>query len=578
MQTQIPFRKTLLATLVAAGIGLTGCNSDTGNTQAQSNANLPGSAVVAVSARLPGSGDAQASYIDPATQLIEVRAFPFPYGSWDELAERLGDFDRGYHGDQEGLWIDWENPVNSTTLTADNPRGEIALTPGTYLIVAGSWSDGDTSGDPLSGSATLVNLDKGEHQVALNMLRATWDIDGTLNLQELNNARGFDWAPGRAGTQSPAAMLGLGNRLTGVHILFKGGDEHHYDWEDSFFGLGFLPGLSQGVVWGTNTDQGWVTPGWGWDEAWDEDDEFNDEESVGIDWYVGSTGALLQDYAPESGNRAFVVLPEMYIEAYRDNWQEDEWQWREAGLFALSLPMLEMLDGDNEYSSTYQTQVCDPDGLNCELRWVAWQSVDQDLSDLPFDPATLPAGAITNGDTIEVTLVEWQDLDWVTDGTWVERDAPPTLDRDAPSPARATAAAQRQAHQADKQTRLGQALQRARFAQQQTPGSAVTTNCYTIAFEDLYWNAQFIWDEERGQWIPGTLEWTSFGQAFFHENQFRDPETGELQDTFFAETSSGETRACVHEVTLKARQLDAGFQESFPGFFGDGSDTTPILR
>ncbi|MCG5516629.1 MULTISPECIES: hypothetical protein [unclassified Ectothiorhodospira] len=576
MQTQIPFRKTLLATLVAAGIGLTGCNTDTGGTQEQSDANLPGSATVAVSANLPSSNDAQASYIDTTTQTIEVRAFPFPYGSWNELMERIDDPEYGYghNEDQEGLRIDWENPVNSTTLTRGSPRGEIALTPGTYLIVAGSWPDGNTSGDPLSGSATLVDLDKGEHQVALNMVRATWDIDGTLNLQELNNARGFDWAPGRDGTQSPADILGLGSRLTGLHILFKGGDEDYYEREDSFFGLGFLPGLSQGVVFRTNTEQGWVTPGWG--EEWDEDADFSAEESFEIWWDVGSTGALLQDYAPESGNRAFMVLPEMYIEAYRDNWQEDDWQWREAGVFALSAPMVEMLDGDTEYSDTYQTQVCDPDGLNCDMRWIAWQSVDQDLLDLPFDPETVPEGSITNGDTIEVTLIEWQDLDWITDGTWVERDAPPTLDREAPDTIQ-VATAQRQVHQADKQARLARALQRARFAQQQTAGSAVTTNCYNFAYEDLYWDAQFIWDEERSQWIPGTLDWTPSGQVFY-ENQFRDPETGELQDKFFAETSGGETRACIHEVALKARQLDAEFQENFPGFYSDFSDTGPLIE
>ncbi|MCG5547590.1 hypothetical protein [Halorhodospira halochloris] len=601
-------------------------------------------------ANLAGSSGAEAAYIEQLSS-IDVRVFHSPFGSWDELWEYAGD---GYDVDDLesddvlDFFVDveyddveydfeWDSGyIDRLELDSVNNEARVAVSPGKYMLVARGWqSDQDASVDPpWAQSASLVDLSAGEHRVVLNLLSATWEIEGgPLQLQALTEDFDFDWNPEESGTQSPADVLGLnGGNIHGVHVLPYIGDAGDPDL------LGYL---AQTVLYrqsAADGQDGFLEPDRGDIDFWEE----NGDSSLYIWWDIEVDGALGQDYS-DGLNRARLFFPEVYIEAVK--WEEDDdvhhegESYREAALHALGQPLFApdlVIDGDEpgvmqyrDYRTAFFGEVCivepDDDAEKCQETRVVSVWGGEGLFEFPddLDLSTYPLGEVVDGNTITATLIEYVDRDWI-DEQMIVTDPPqfdaPLSDFDDQGDAYSAissgaapvavsqglagvsvtgrqGAATRERVRLPKRQAMSQALA-ARVLNDQAAAAAVSGSDTDSATEvsgvvqaaaqarcfdaDWQWSdyySLFVWDpghNAEGGWRSGSWSWDT-DERTFEVGRYWGLED-DMSETFYSWHEEGQARICLHPVTLKASDISDEVRGIWQGVWDDvhGSDDLDV--
>ncbi|MBE4592271.1 hypothetical protein BOO24_07785 [Vibrio navarrensis] len=223
-----------LAVVVAAAIGLSGCNGESQVASSPDATQDQKSASVKLAAKFPAP-EVGASWIGSASE-IEVDFYRNQYvGSLAEADEMLvarsfcqqnsenptnqnrtvkvGDVElQCYDLPMNGLK---ERFAVAASLTSASPKASVNLMPGKYRVEAKFY---DAQGSLRETSVSYVTFTEGEHQVALKGVSATWTAQTPIALSLLNKAHEKDWDPETEGVQTPAEALGLTGNILGLHL------------------------------------------------------------------------------------------------------------------------------------------------------------------------------------------------------------------------------------------------------------------------------------------------------------------------------------------------------------------------
>lgn len=625
-------KPVLLSTvLLGTGMALSGCleSSSTGSTSDSGGGSVStggehydqANATLVFSAALPSSGDgAQVAYLNQLSS-IEVRLFDSPVGSWDDFWE---DSDYGYFDEYnliDGLLrnadydFGWESGYHDrVSLTADNSEGRLAVAPGEYILVARGWrSDQDMTEDPAwAQSAALLELQPGEHQVALNLLTASWDIEGGPIDLELLTKSGFDWNPDQDGEQTAAQMLGLDTgEIHGFHMLPPIIDQDYF----SQGGRDLLSYLSSTTVYRKSTADGRdgvLEPGSG--DYWQDGSTVPDGVNIDVWWDIEHSAVIGQDYSSGTGNRARVSFPEVWLEAedYIAGEAEDsEWAFRQASLFSLGEPLfgvdavLEVSNqdwiGEEDYWVEHTGSVCIDEGDSqprCidESQVISYWGVEDQVN-LPadIDMQSYALGEVVSGNSIETTLVEILDSDWSVEQ--MEELQPPQIDLDFPlgqveegygdgsNDNSLNVNVTNYGHVAELSSKRGhhqpsrrQMLKRALYEHStsaavaslphgkgNTAVSAAESRCADIDWSYSSYNVSYVWDPEHnngaGGWRSGTFMWSE--NNLFEVGKYWGVDHLEKGDTFYAWAGSGTFEACLHPITLQATDVSTAVRQAW---------------
>ncbi|MBE3654138.1 hypothetical protein [Vibrio navarrensis] len=223
-----------LAVVVAAAIGLVGCNGESQVASSPDATQDQKSASVKLAAKFPAT-EAGASWIGSASE-IEIDFYRNQYvGSLSEAEEMLEayrfcqqDSEKPTNQNQAVMVGDeemecYELPNNgmkerfavAASLTSTSPTASVNLMPGKYRVEAHFY---DAQGTLRETSVSYVTFTEGEHQVALKGVSATWTAQTPIALSLLNKAHEKDWDPETEGVQTPAEALGLTGNILGLHL------------------------------------------------------------------------------------------------------------------------------------------------------------------------------------------------------------------------------------------------------------------------------------------------------------------------------------------------------------------------
>jgi len=225
------FKYSPLAIMIASALSLAGCGSGSDSTVSgdmDNDTTIPVSEIVDTDKEMASvklavkfpQADASAAWIGD-TKSIEVSFFSTQtIGSIDEANDT--------YNSRCLEEIDWQSHCNGAT--SDVLRGQFAtsvtmdtqvssasvdLLPGKYRIEA---KFSNAQGYHQETSVSYVTLSKGEHNLKLRGLEATWTAAAQLNLQLLNQASDFDWDPETDGIQTAAQKIGITGAITGLHL------------------------------------------------------------------------------------------------------------------------------------------------------------------------------------------------------------------------------------------------------------------------------------------------------------------------------------------------------------------------
>ncbi|MBN8104258.1 hypothetical protein [Vibrio vulnificus] len=223
-----------LAVVVAAAIGLAGCNDENVAASSSDAPQEKKSASVTLAAKFP-TPEVGASWIGSASD-IEVDFYRNQYvGSLSEAEEmleahRFCDDDSAKAAYQnESVMVGteelacYELPMNglkerfavAASLSASSPTASVNLMPGKYRVEAKFL---DAQGVLRETSVSYVTFTEGEHQVALKGVAATWTAQTPIALSLLNQVHEKDWDPETEGVQTPAQAMGITGNILGLHL------------------------------------------------------------------------------------------------------------------------------------------------------------------------------------------------------------------------------------------------------------------------------------------------------------------------------------------------------------------------
>lgn len=223
-----------LAVVVAAAIGLAGCNSESQVASSPDATQEQKTASVKLAAKFPAP-EAGASWIGSASE-IEVDFYRNQYvGSLSEAEDMLDAYhfcqEENYKSENQNQTVMvgdeelecYELPNNgmkerfavAASLSASSPTASVNLMPGKYRVEAQFY---DAQGGLRETSVSYVTFTEGEHQVALKGVSATWTAQTPIALSLLNKAHEKDWDPETDGVQTPAEAMGLTGNILGLHL------------------------------------------------------------------------------------------------------------------------------------------------------------------------------------------------------------------------------------------------------------------------------------------------------------------------------------------------------------------------
>ncbi|WP_436322937.1 hypothetical protein ACSEYT_00940 [Vibrio cidicii] len=500
-----------LAVVVAAAIGLSGCNGESQVASSPDATQDQKTASVKLAAKFPAP-EAGASWIGSASE-IEVDFYRNQYvGSLSEAEDMLDAYrfcqEENYKSENQNQTVMvgdeelecYELPNNgmkerfavAASLSASSPTASVNLMPGKYRVEAQFY---DAQGGLRETSVSYVTFTEGEHQVALKGVSATWNAQTPIALSLLNREHEKDWDPETDGVQTPAEALGLTGNILGLHLPslfgYSGplGDGLELDNGEI--------GVLTGNMTNAKASAALLVPVWRIQDGTGETDLHpqanQDDHDTGNMAEPGKVvehlyrhdtiAGLYQQYAAGE-NSAFIELGTKEIEIFSSDWSDEE-QDRPSRMFWNASVLMGVAhvsadeDQEVERNSWYMRNITywDPNtGQSVDtgikvLDVSTWQE-ENNYAKAFLDTLEGSANTFVGGNTINGFFIEVLEKGVETDGS-----AMPAKYLDA-------------------------ALNE--IAVQEGLVASASETCTELTNEDVSFSNQYRWDDETSRWVAGT--------------------------------------------------------------------------
>ncbi|MBE4586797.1 hypothetical protein BOO29_17995 [Vibrio navarrensis] len=500
-----------LAVVVAAAIGLAGCNSESQVASSPDATQEQKTASVKLAAKFPAP-EAGASWIGSASE-IEVDFYRNQYvGSLSEAEDMLDAYhfcqEENYKSENQNQTVMvgdeelecYELPNNgmkerfavAASLSASSPTASVNLMPGKYRVEAQFY---DAQGGLRETSVSYVTFTEGEHQVALKGVSATWSAQTPIALSLLNQEHEKDWDPDTDGVQTPAEALGLTGNILGLHLPslfgYSGPLGEELELDDGEIGI------LTGNMTNAKASAALLVPVWRIQDGTGETDLHpqanQDDYDMGYMVEPGEVvehlyrhdtiAGLYQQYAAGE-NSAFIELGTKEIEIFSSDWSDEEQDspsrtfWNASVLMGVAHVSADE-DEEVERNAWYMRNITywDADiGQNVDtgiqvLDVGTWQ--EQNNYEKTFlDVLQGSANAFVGGNTINGFFIEVVEKGTESDG--------------AEMPAQYLDASLNEV-----------AVQAGLLAK-------ASESCHELTNKEVSFSNQYRWDEENSRWVAGT--------------------------------------------------------------------------
>ncbi|MBE3671052.1 hypothetical protein BOO25_19165 [Vibrio navarrensis] len=502
-----------LAVVVAAAIGLSGCNGESQVASSPDATQDQKSASVKLAAKFPAP-EAGASWIGSASE-IEVDFYRNQYvGSLAEADEMLvarsfcqqnsenptnqnrtvkvGDVElQCYDLPMNGLK---ERFAVAASLTSTSPTASVNLMPGKYRVEAHFY---DAQGTLRETSVSYVTFTEGEHQVALKGVSATWTAQTPIALSLLNQSHEKDWDPDTEGVQTPAEALGLTGNILGLHLpsLYGYSGVTVFDQYEDDLPIQVLTGMDSSAkasaavlvpIWRMATESGETNLYPYAKIERNGHDEIEPGQTSSYTWRYDSLAGLLQQY--EVGeNQAFIELGNKVLNLSVQDWSDETKDWPEYADWTASILMgvshIDNSEGDVHRQSwdvkeiSYQDrQTRLPVATGIKVTTVGASSEDKGYEKTFLDILNGRVNTFSGGNTINGFVIET--IEQETDG--YDERATPALYLDA-------------------------SLQE--IAQQAGLTAMASSGCSDLQAKEIGYSNEYRWDNENNRWVAGTTNY-----------------------------------------------------------------------
>lgn len=501
-----------LAVVVAAAIGLAGCNSESQVASSPDANQEQKTASVKLAAKFPAP-EAGASWIGSASE-IEVDFYRNQYvGSLSEAEDMLDAYhfcqEENYKSENQNQTVMvgdeelecYELPNNgmkerfavAASLSASSPTASVNLMPGKYRVEAQFY---DAQGGLRETSVSYVTFTEGEHQVALKGVSATWTAQTPIALSLLNKAHEKDWDPETDGVQTPAEAMGLTGNILGLHLPslfgYSGPLGEELELDDGEIGI------LTGNMTNAKASAALLAPVWRIQDGTGETDLHpqanQDDYDMGYMVEPGEVvehlyrhdtiAGLYQQYAAGE-NSAFIELGTKEIEIFSSDWSDEEQDspsrtfWNASVLMGVAHVSADE-DEEVERNAWYMRNITywDTDiGQNVDtgiqvLDVGTWQ--EQNNYEKTFlDVLQGSANSFVGGNTINGFFIEVVEKGTESDG--------------AEMPAQYLDASLNEV-----------AVQAGLLAK-------ASESCHELTNKEVSFSNQYRWDEENSRWVAGTI-------------------------------------------------------------------------
>ncbi|MBE4575073.1 hypothetical protein BOO36_14770 [Vibrio navarrensis] len=500
-----------LAVVVAAAIGLAGCNGESQVASSPDATQDQKTASVKLAAKFPAP-EAGAAWIGSASE-IEIDFYRNQYvGSLSEAEEMLDAYrfcqQEQYKSENQNQTVVigeqelecYELPNNgmkerfavAASLSASSPTASVNLMPGKYRVEAHFY---DAQGGLRETSVSYVTFTEGEHQVALKGVSATWTAQTPIALSLLNQAHEKDWDPETEGVQTPAEAMGLTGNILGLHLPslfgYSGPLGEELELDDGEIGI------LTGNMTNAKASAALLVPVWRIQDGTGETDLHpqanQDDYDMGYMVEPGEVvehlyrhdtiAGLYQQYAAGE-NSAFIELGTKEIEIFSSDWSDEEQEspsrmfWNASVLMGVAHVSADE-DEEVERNAWYMRNITywDADiGQNVDtgiqvLDVGTWQ--EQNNYEKTFlDVLQGSANSFVGGNTINGFFIEVVEKGTESDG--------------AEMPAQYLDASLNEV-----------AVQAGLLAK-------ASESCHELTNKEVSFSNQYRWDEENSRWVAGT--------------------------------------------------------------------------
>ncbi|KGK10147.1 hypothetical protein [Vibrio navarrensis] len=500
-----------LAVVVAAAIGLAGCNSESQVASSPDATQEQKTASVKLAAKFPAP-EAGAAWIGSASE-IEIDFYRNQYvGSLSEAEDMLDAYhfcqEENYKSENQNQTVMvgdeelecYELPNNgmkerfavAASLSASSPTASVNLMPGKYRVEAHFY---DAQGGLRETSVSYVTFTEGEHQVALKGVSATWTAQTPIALSLLNQAHEKDWDPETEGVQTPAEAMGLTGNILGLHLPslfgYSGPLGEELELDDGEIGI------LTGNMTNAKASAALLVPVWRIQDGTGETDLHpqanQDDYDMGYMVEPGEVvehlyrhdtiAGLYQQYAAGE-NSAFIELGTKEIEIFSSDWSDEEQDspsrmfWNASVLMGVAHVSADE-DEEVERNAWYMRNITywDADiGQNVDtgiqvLDVGTWQ--EQNNYEKTFlDVLQGSANSFVGGNTINGFFIEVVEKGTESDG--------------AEMPAQYLDASLNEV-----------AVQAGLLAK-------ASESCHELTNKEVSFSNQYRWDEENSRWVAGT--------------------------------------------------------------------------
>lgn len=498
-----------LAVVVAAAIGLSGCNGESQVASSPDATQDQKTASVKLAAKFPAP-EAGASWIGSASE-IEVDFYRNQYvGSLSEAEDMLDAYhfcqEENYKSENQNQTVMvgdeelecYELPNNgmkerfavAASLSASSPTASVNLMPGKYRVEAQFY---DAQGGLRETSVSYVTFTEGEHQVALKGVAATWNAQTPIALSLLNQSHEKDWDPETDGVQTPAEAMGLTGNILGLHLPslfgYSGPLGEELELDDGEIGI------LTGNMTNAKASAALLAPVWRIQDGTGEVDLHpQPAQNEGVIFVPGEVveqmsrrdtiAGLYQQYAAGENN-AFIELGTKEISISSFDWTDKEQDMPTSSFWSASVLMgVAHVSADEdqevERNSWYMRNITywDPNtGQSVDtgikvLDVSTWQE-ENNYAKAFLDTLQGSANTFVGGNTINGFFIEVLEKGVETDGS-----AMPAKYLDA-------------------------ALNE--VAEQEGLVASASETCTELTNKEVSFSNQYRWDEENSRWVAGTI-------------------------------------------------------------------------
>lgn len=498
-----------LAVVVAAAIGLSGCNGESQVASSPDATQDQKTASVKLAAKFPAP-EAGASWIGSASE-IEVDFYRNQYvGSLSEAEDMLDAYrfcqEENYKSENQNQTVMvgdeelecYELPNNgmkerfavAASLSASSPTTSVNLMPGKYRVEAQFY---DAQGGLRETSVSYVTFTEGEHQVALKGVAATWNAQTPIALSLLNQSHEKDWDPETDGVQTPAEAMGLTGNILGLHLPslfgYSGPLGEELELDDGEIGI------LTGNMTNAKASAALLAPVWRIQDGTGEVDLHpQPAQNEGVIFVPGEVveqmsrrdtiAGLYQQYAAGENN-AFIELGTKEISISSFDWTDKEQDMPTSSFWSASVLMgVAHVSADEdqevERNSWYMRNITywDPNtGQSVDtgikvLDVSTWQE-ENNYAKAFLDTLQGSANTFVGGNTINGFFIEVLEKGVETDGS-----AMPAKYLDA-------------------------ALNE--VAEQEGLVASASETCTELTNKEVSFSNQYRWDEENSRWVAGTI-------------------------------------------------------------------------